>query len=128
MAAEKKPGFDWASLLQSFQAFKYKGPVGMLTGAILAIAAVLGIVALRTTSPSVQITLIVATSLSVIAFFGAVVLVIKLLGPYALLSGTQVINYWKMEGGAKGIPTPPPTPPIAGESGKSLLADGKELG
>jgi hypothetical protein len=91
----------------------------MLTGAILAIALVLGIVALRTENPHVQVTLIVAGCLSVIAFFGAVVLVIRLLGPYALLSGTQVVNYWKAAT-AKGMSEPPSAPPIAGASNKSL--------
>ena len=117
---ENKPsGFNWASLLQSFQRLKYTSPIGMLTLAIVAIALVFGLLAYRIpNSPqAVQITMIVCFTTATMAFFSAVVLVIRKLGVWAALSGTQVIEGWKMEMGAKGLPSPPETQSITGHLG-----------
>jgi hypothetical protein len=89
----------------------------MLTGAILAIAAVLGVIAFRSENPTVQITLTICCLVAVMAFFAAVVLVIKILGPYALLSGTQIMAHWKMGVATKGVPNPPDSPVIHNPAG-----------
>ena len=111
--AEKAPnGFNWSALFGIFQRVKYWSAVVMLTVAAIAMAGVLVVVASRTGSSSVQIAVVVGVGITALAFFAAVVLVIKILGPYALLSSSQVLSYSRMEAGAKGLPHPPDTRPI----------------
>ena len=119
---DKKPGFNWASLLQSFQRLRYTSPVGMLTLAIVAIAVVFGLMAWRTEklAEPVQITLIIGIAAVAVTFFWAVVRVITRLGAYASLSGTQVTDYARVELGIKGVSSVPSTPTIAGESAREI--------
>jgi hypothetical protein len=112
MAGTTPGRFNWNALLDVFQRVKYRSAVAMLTVAVLAMAVVFGIVATRANSSTVQIAVIVAAALTAVAFFAAIILVVKILGPYALLSGSQVLSYSRMEFGAKGIPNPPVSPPI----------------
>lgn len=85
----------------------------MLSAGILAIAVVLGLVAFRAENATVQITLILAAALVLVAFFGAVVFVIRMLGPYASLSGSQLVSVWKLDVAAKNVPVIPNLPSIA---------------
>ncbi len=84
----------------------------MLTVALLGIAVVLGIVGLRATTPTVQIVLIVGAVVTLLGFFSTVIWSIRRLGVFALLETNQMMSYWQMEAGAKGILSPPVTPPI----------------
>jgi hypothetical protein len=77
----------------------------MLTGALLAIAAVLGLIAFRTDSAAVQITLVICAAVAVIAFFAAVVYAIKILGPFALLEGEPGHGLLENGNGGQGSAT-----------------------
>jgi hypothetical protein len=105
--ANDKPRFDLATLLQAFHKLRYWSPVAMLTVAIVVVVFVFSVIGLRTANPTVQITIIISAAVVGLGFFAAVVLTIKSLGPYALLSGTQVMSYRRMELAAKDLPEIP---------------------
>ena len=89
----------------------------------MAIATVMAIIAGRTENTTVQIVLIVGGCVVVIAFFIASVVTIKILGPYALLSATQVVTYRRLEMASKKLPSIPLTgEPVIGEGDASPLA------
>lgn len=71
----------------------------MMTIALIVISAVFGIAAWRSPEP-----LFVALAMGAVgvAFFGSVVLVIKLLGPLALMDSTQITAAYKMASKSSG--------------------------
>jgi hypothetical protein len=132
MAENKRPIFDWTALLQSFQKFTYRGPIGMLTLAVLGFAAIMAVIAYRTDDITVQIVVLTGAVVVAVAFLVAVVAIIKALGPYALLSGTQVVTYRKIEMASKHHPSIPiamapaisdPSPPLQMLEGPSAEQD-----
>ena len=90
----KKQTSGWTdAVVQVVQHQKYRGAVGLITFGLLAIAAVLGIVAYRADNPWI---VAVVSGIVALGFFGAIVMSIKYLGPFALLDASQIATALKM--------------------------------
>ena len=91
----------------------------MLTVALLAIAVVFGIIGLRASTVTVQVVLIIGAVIALLGCSCAAIWVIRHLGVFALLETNQMMTYWKTEQGAKGMASPPITPPVLPRSTSS---------
>lgn len=87
MPSQAKRRIDWARL--DWLA-KFRTAVGMLAIALVAIAAVLGVVGFRTSDQTVQIIIVSACVLSLLAFLAASVWMVKQLGALALAEGSDL--------------------------------------
>jgi hypothetical protein len=109
----RKPLFDLKPL-EFLSSVKYGGAVGKILVGLVSVALVLAVAAARASDAAVQITIVVVAALVLFAFFGAVIVVLKLNPALALLEGAELVNYrrMEMEHAAKGTASIPNTPLI----------------